>query len=101
MARGLRLRKLSYKCVRFFLEIEIAAGLAALTSADVLSDPRQEIIHSWRGVVTVHTQDVSPPNPDCIYDSVHQGIVSWPRWVKGNSYNGNRCEDSADIAACR
>ena len=50
----------------------------AITFADVLGDPRPEIIHIWQGVVTVYTQDTLPPNPDCIYAPVHQGIVSWP-----------------------
>ena len=55
-----------------------SGAMNRITFADVLGDPRQEIIHIWQGVVTVYTQDTPPPNPDCIYAPVHQGIVSWP-----------------------
>lgn len=50
---------------------------------NVLGDPRQEIIHFWQGVLTIYTQDRPAPNPKRIYDPIHQGIVSWPRWSTG------------------
>ena len=48
--------------------------------ANVLGDPRQEIIHFWRGVLTIYTQDSPAPRPERIYDPIHQGIASLPRW---------------------
>ena len=51
-----------------------------LLFADVLGDPRQEIIHLYRGILSIYTQDRPAPDPERVYDPIHQGIVSWPRW---------------------
>jgi len=52
----------------------------AIMFANVLGDPRQEIIHFWKGVLTIYTQDRPAPDPERVYAPIHQGIVSWPRW---------------------
>ena len=33
-----------------------------------------------RGVLSIYTQENPPPDPARVYDPVHQGIVSLPRW---------------------
>ena len=48
--------------------------------ANVLGHPRQEIIHFWQGVLSIYTQDQPAPNPKRVYNPIHQGIISFPRW---------------------
>ena len=52
----------------------------AVMFADVLGDPRQEIIHFWKGILSIYTQDRPAPNPGRIYDPIQHGIVSVPHW---------------------
>ena len=52
--------------------------------ADVLGDPREEILHFHEGVLTIYTQDRPAPDPQRVYDPVRQGIVSLPRWTSLN-----------------
>lgn len=62
----------------------------AIMFTNVLGDPRQEIIHFWQGVLTIYTQNRPAPNPKRVYDPIHQGIVSLPRWSKQDSYTVKR-----------
>ena len=48
--------------------------------ADVLGDPREEIIHFEGGILTVYTQDRPAPAPERVYAPEHQGIISHPGW---------------------
>lgn len=48
--------------------------------ANVLGDPREEILHFWEGVLTIYTQDRPAPDPTRVYDPLRHGIVSQPRW---------------------
>ena len=52
-----------------------------LAFADVLGDPREELIHSFGGVVTVYTQDRPPSDPGRIYAPRRRGILSLPHWA--------------------
>ena len=48
--------------------------------ADVLGDPREELLTFWEGILTIYTQDRPPTDPHRIYAPRRQGIVSWPAW---------------------
>ena len=52
-----------------------------LAFADVLGDSREELIHSFGGVVTVYTQDRPPSDPGRIYAPRRRGILSLPHWA--------------------
>ena len=52
-----------------------------LAFADVLGDSREELIHSFGGVVTVYTQDRPPFDPGRIYAPRRRGILSRPHWA--------------------
>ena len=57
----------------------------AIMFANVLGDPRQEIIHFWQGVLTIYTQDRPASNPERVYNPIHRGIVSLSSWSQGQS----------------
>jgi len=52
-----------------------------LAFADVLGDSREELIHSFGGVMTVYTQDRPPFDPGRIYAPRRRGILSRPHWA--------------------
>jgi len=60
--------------------------------ADVLGDPREEILHFSEGVLTVYTQDCPAPDPARVYDPIRQGIASLPRW-RATSVDGPRARE--------
>jgi rhamnogalacturonan endolyase len=51
-----------------------------LRFVDVLGDTRDELLHFWRGVLTIYTQDGPPLDAARVYAPRRQGIVSWPGW---------------------
>ena len=52
----------------------------ALSFADVIGDPRQELLHFQHGVLSIFTQDRPAPDPQRVYAPQRQGIVSLPGW---------------------
>jgi hypothetical protein len=53
---------------------------ASVIAADVLGDPRDELIYVVDGIIRIFGPEGDPPNRKRVYAPRRWRNVSWPRW---------------------